>query len=186
MTRDFLNFAVLGAACSVAVLAGTVAQTIAATPKAKEPVPIVAAKPAKHPSKQGQSPSLPPVRKSPLLAPKERQPETVQRQARLAPSEIKRTGPKTHQRLKAHSKRVPKAVVQPRTDLMYHGMLESPQRYDLRRNHLGVGFPNPHVPELTHGHFQELDRNQDGLIDPIERAFSRLDIDRDLQNHRLR
>ena len=88
--------------------------------------------------------------------------------------------------MKVHRKRVPKAVVQPRTDLMYHGMLESPQRYDPRRNHLGAGVPDPHNPELAHDHFQELDRNQDGQIDPVERTFGRPDMDRDLHDRRPR
>jgi hypothetical protein len=65
---------------------------------------------------------------------------------------------------------------------MYHGMLESPQRYDSRRNHLDAGVPDPHNSELTHDHFQELDRNQDGSIDPVERAFGRLDMDRDFHD----
>jgi hypothetical protein len=86
--------------------------------------------------------------------------------------------------MKVNKKGVPKAVVQPRTDLMYHGMLESPQRYDPRRNRLGAGVPDPHTSELTHDHFQELDRNQDGKIDPVERTFGRPDMDRDLHNRR--
>ena len=81
---------------------------------------------------------------------------------------------------------MPKAVVQPRTDLMYHGMFESPQRYNPRRNHLGAGILDPHNPELTHDHFQELDRNQDGQIDPVERTFGRPDMDRDLHDRRPR
>ena len=85
-----------------------------------------------------------------------------------------------------HRKRAPKAVVQPRTDLMYHGMLESSQRYDPRRNHRGAGVPDPHNPELTHDHFQELDRNQDGTIDPVERTVGRPDMDRDLYDRRPR
>jgi hypothetical protein len=63
---------------------------------------------------------------------------------------------------------------------MYHGMLESPQRYDPRRNHLGAGVPDPHNPGLIHDLFQELDRNQDGTIDPVERTFGRPDMERDL------
>ena len=89
--------------------------------------------------------------------------------------------------MKVHKKEVPKAVVEPSIDLMYHGMLESPQRYDPRRNHrVGAGVPDPHNPELTHDHFQELDRNQDGSIDPVERVFGRLDMDRDLYDRRPR
>jgi hypothetical protein len=111
----------------------------------------------------------------------------MQKQAEPVPTELKSTSPKSPRRMKVHRRRVPKAVVQPRTDLMYHGMLESPQRYDPRRNHhVGAGVPDPHNPELTHDHFKELDRNQDGSIDPVERVFGRLDMDRDFHDRRPR
>lgn len=184
MSRGILKLVVLGAVCSVTVLAITVGQTIAATKKARESAPIVVvAKPTKQQSGQGQNPSIQRVKKSPTPAATERQPEAIQQQAKPVPTEHKPTSPKRHRRMKVHKKGVPNAVVQPRTDLMYHGMLESPQRYDPRRNHLGAGVPDPHTPELIHDHFQELDRNQDGKIDPVERAFGRLDMDRDLSTH---
>ena len=116
----------------------------------------------------------------------ERRPGAIQSQAKLEQTEVKPTKPRSLRRTKVHRKRVPEAVVQPRTDLMYHGMLESPQRYDPRRNQLGAGVQDPHTSELTHDHFQELDRNQDGAIDPVERTFGRLDMDRDLHNRRPR
>jgi hypothetical protein len=40
--------------------------------------------------------------------------------------------------------------------------------------------------DLTFDHFQELDRNQDGVIDPVERAFGRIDMDQDLRSRTLR
>jgi hypothetical protein len=89
---------------------------------------------------------------------------------------------KNHRRLKVHKKVAPKAVVQPRTDLMYHGLFEDARRYDPRRDYRRSGVPDPRTPDLTHDHFQELDRNYDGRIDPVERALSRLDMDRDLHN----
>ena len=184
MRRGVLELVVLGAVCSVAVLAITAVQTLAATKRAKEPTfAVVAAKPTKQQSEQGQNQSIRRDKKSPTPAVMERQPEAIQKQAKPVPIELKPTSPKRHPCMKVHQKRVPKAVVQPRTDLMYHGMLESPQRYDPRRNHLGAGVPDPHTPELTHDHFQELDRNQDGKIDPVERVFGRLDMDRDLSTH---
>jgi len=188
MSRSVLGFVVLGAVCSVAVLAVTVGQTIAATKKAKEPAPSVAtAKPPKQPSERGQNPSIQRAKKSPIpAAAMERQSEAVQKQVKPAPAELKPMSPKSPRRMKVHRKRAPKAVVQPRTDLMYHGMLESPQRYNPRRNHLGAGILDPHNPELTHDHFQELDRNQDGQIDPVERTFGRPDMDRDLHDRRPR
>lgn len=68
--------------------------------------------------------------------------------------------------------------------LAYQGILERPQRYDpgreLRKSNGAV--PNPEARELQVDHFQELDRNQDGVLDPMERAVGRLDIERDMRN----
>jgi hypothetical protein len=164
-----------------------VGQTIAGTTKAKEPAPVVvAAKPHKQQPDQGPNSPVQLAKKSPTPTATERQSGAIQKQAKPVSTELKQTSPKSPRRMKAHSRRAPKAVVQPRTDLMYHGMLESPQRYNPRRNHLGAGVPDPDNPELTHDHFQELDRNQDGTIDPAERAFSRLDMDRDLHDRQPR
>jgi len=76
----------------------------------------------------------------------------------------------------------PSATVQPKPDLSYHGILEHPQRYDPRlQRHKGAPH-NPQASELLHDHFQELDKNHDGVLDPFERALGRLDMDRDLSN----
>jgi hypothetical protein len=85
-----------------------------------------------------------------------------------------------HRQGKESKKAKAQAVIKPRADLMYHGILEDPSRYDPRQNRQTAGAPDPQTPELTHDHFQELDRNRDGKIDPVERAFGRLDMDRDL------
>ncbi len=182
MNRGILELVVLVAVCAVAALATTVGQTFAATTKAKGSVPVVVAKPTKQQSEQGQTLSIQRSMKSPMPSATERQPEAIQKQAKPVPTELKPTSPKSPRRMKTHKRRVPKAVVQPRTDLMYHGMLESSQRYDPRRNHLDAGVPDPHNSELTQDHFRELDRNQDGSIDPVERAFGRLDMDRDFHD----
>ena len=87
--------------------------------------------------------------------------------------------------MKAHTTPTPKAVVQPRTDLMHYGILEDSQRYDPRPRADSAGVPSPQTLDLTHDHFQELDRNQDGKIDPVERAFGRIDMDRDLHTRTL-
>ena len=187
MSRNTVELVVLGAVCSVAVLATTVGETIAATKKAKEPTPaIVGAKPPKQQFEQRENQSIQRAKKSLIPAAQERQPEAIQKQAKPVPTGLTSTSPKSLRRMKVHKKGVPKAVVQPRTDLMYHGMLEGPERYDPRRNYPGAGVPDPHIPELTHDHFQELDRNQDGKIDPVERAFGRLDMDRDLHDRQPR
>lgn len=190
MSRGILELVVFGTVCSVVLLATMVGQTIAGTTKAKEPASVVvAAKPPRQLSEQGQTRSIQRAKKSPTPAATERQPGAIQKQAKPVSTELKPTSPtspKSLRRMKVHRRRAPKAVVQPRTDLMHHGMLESPQRYDPRRNHLDAGVPDPHNSELTHDQFQELDRNQDGSIDPVERAFGRLDMDRDFHDRGLR
>ena len=187
MTRVRCSLRVLVCVCLVAFTWAAVDDASAATKKAREPAPaVVAAKPTKQQSEQGQNQSIQRAKKSPTPAATEGPPEAIQKQAKPVPAEFKPTRPKSPRRMKVHRRRVPKAVVQPRTDLMYHGMLESPQRYDPRRNHIGAGVPDPHTLELTHDHFQELDRNQDGTIDPVERAFGRLDMDRDLYDRQPR
>ncbi|MFO0706582.1 MAG: hypothetical protein U0412_06980 [Nitrospira sp.] len=72
------------------------------------------------------------------------------------------------------------AVVLPKPDMSVHGILEQPQRYDPRLERGRSGPPNPQAGEILHEHFQELDQNRDGVIDPFERALGRLDMDRDL------
>ena len=74
-------------------------------------------------------------------------------------------------------------IVRPQPDLSYHGILEQPQRYNPSRDRRAGRTPNPQTNEILHDHFQELDKNRDGVIDPFERAFSRLDMDRDVSNH---
>ena len=78
----------------------------------------------------------------------------------------------------------PPAIVQPKPDLSYHGMLEQPQRYDPSRNRRAGRAPNPQASEILHDHFQELDKNHDGVIDPFERSLGRLDMDRDVSNYK--
>jgi len=75
------------------------------------------------------------------------------------------------------------AIVEPKPDLSYLGILEQPQRYDPSRARRAGRPPNPQTGEILHDHFQELDKNHDGLIDPFERAFGRLDMNRDVSNY---
>jgi hypothetical protein len=77
----------------------------------------------------------------------------------------------------------PPPVVEPKPDLSY-GILEQPQRYDPNRDRGTGRVVNPLAGEVLPDHFPELDKNHDGTIDPFERAFSRLDMARDLSNHR--
>ena len=179
MSKGALELIILGAVCFLGFLATPFGQTIAATKKATEPAPVVDVRPAKQQYKQGENPSIRPTDA-------ERQQGAVQKPAQPVKTELKQTNPKSARQMKVHRKSAPKAVVQSGTDLMYHGMLETPQRYNPRRNHLGVGVLDPHNPELTHDHFQELDRNQDGKIDPVERTFGRLDMHWDISTHQRR
>ena len=79
-----------------------------------------------------------------------------------------------------------RATVTPKPDLSYHGMLEQPQRYAPQYQRGKGSAPNPNAGILLHDHFQELDRNRDGAIDPFERALGRLDMDRDLADRQWR
>jgi hypothetical protein len=117
---------------------------------------------------------------------RQRAAKTVQKPARQIPSTRLKPMPSTGRlQVKVRKKSTPKAVVQPRTDLIHFGMLEDSQRYDPRPHNDSAAVRSPQTPELTHDHFQELDRNQDGMIDPVERAFGRIDMDRDLHSRTL-
>jgi len=94
-----------------------------------------------------------------------------------------RASRKIRRHKKAGKKWRPPAIVQPKPDLSYYGILEQPQRYDPSRDRRAGRAPNPRAGEILHDHFQELDKNHDGMIDPFERAFGRLDMDRDVSNH---
>jgi hypothetical protein len=182
MGRRILKSVVFGAVCSLVILAAMVGRAIAATTHTKESTPVAAShKSAKQDSRH---PPIQRIKKKSVPAVTERQPDDIQKQAKSVQTEVKPKRSKRSRRMNVHNRELPKAVVQPRADLMYYGMLESPQRYDPRRNHLGGSVPNPDILELTHDHFQELDRNQDGTIDPIERTFGRPDMDRDLHDRR--
>jgi len=179
MGRRILQYVEFGVVCSLVMFAAMVKQTIAGTTQAKESALV-----APSITQAKQYPPTQRTKKKSTSAAMEHQPGDIQKQARSVQTESKPKRSKRVRRMNIHKKELPKAVVQPRTDLMYYGMLESPQRYDPRRNHLGGGVPDPNIFELTHDHFQELDRNQDGAIDPVERTFGRPDMDRDLHDRR--
>ena len=74
MGRRILELVVLGVVCSLAVLAATVGQTIAATTQAKESAPVARLRQACQ-AKQGQYPPIQRAKKSPIPTVMERQPE---------------------------------------------------------------------------------------------------------------
>ena len=138
----------------------------------KKPLPNPA---LKKPSKQRMEQPSPRIKAqenqaSAFQPPTKEGAPAVQKKVRQVP----RQGPGGKKKANAH------AVLKPHGDLMYHGILEGPSRYDPRPNRQTAGAPDPQASDLTHDHFQELDRNRDGKVDPVEKAFGRLDMDRDL------
>jgi len=185
MKKRRLHLIILIGFCALAWMWAMAEQAVAAQKKTKEQPTPVSGKDLKPSFVQAQKASSLKVTKAvqPSLSESKRKPGTLEKptvsvQVEPSPSGRKHIHP-------IHKKVMPKAVVQPRTDLMYYGVLEDSKRYDPRPNPHTAGVPNPQTPDLTHDHFQELDRNQDGKIDPVERAFGRLDMDRDLHNRQL-
>lgn len=117
---------------------------------------------------------------SPTAKRSERVPDSNLQPVKEDSSEESPKSRKTARHNKKSKKAKLQAVADPRKDLMYHGILEGPSRYEPRRDYPTAGPPDPQTSELTYEHFQELDRNGDGSIDPVERAFGRLDMDHDL------
>jgi hypothetical protein len=173
--------------CSLTFVACMVEQALGVPRTAKEPAPIGSpAEPLKPSSKLIQKPAVNfHSKKSLALSDRGQSPGETPVPIKRMATEAKTIVPKSRHHVKVHKKTAPKAVVQPRTDLMHYGVLENSQRYDPRPNPHHAGVPNPQTVDLTHDHFQELDRNQDGKIDPVERAFGRIDMDRDLHNRQL-
>jgi hypothetical protein len=131
-----------------------------------------------------EPPVIPPAKTVPSMPPQAK-PASVARPSKSPAAGATAVKRKNHRPMKASKRTVPKAIVQPRTDLMHYGILEDSQRYDPRPLADSAGMPHPQTLDLTHDHFQELDRNQDGKIDPVERAFGRIDMDRDLHTRTL-
>ena len=153
------------------------------TTKTKKPTsPAVAVKTVKPSSEPTQKSSSKIVSSTGL----ERTTKTLQKPPKQEQStQAKPMASKSALKVKIRKTALPKAVVQPRTDLIHYGILEDSQRYDPRPRADSAAVPSPQTPDLTHDHFQELDRNQDGIIDPVERAFGRIDMDRDLHTRTL-
>ena len=170
-------------ACVVALVGAIVDQAPAAQKKNKEQSQPSASKQSHKPSPgQVRSSTRSRTRKTTVPIGSKQQSEVVRRQAKQDPAVSKGLPRKGSRSVRASKKTRLRAEVRSRTDLMYHGLLEDSRRYDPRPNYRTAGVQNPQARNLTQDHFQELDQNQDGKIDPIERAFGRLDIDRDLHN----
>lgn len=89
----------------------------------------------------------------------------------------------SHLRKKTLHLTPPPEEVQLQPDQSHHGILENSRRYDPSPDQHKGAVPNPQARDLRFDHFQEVDKNQDGVIDPLERATSRLDIERDMNNY---
>ncbi len=185
MIKGCMGPMMLASVCAAALIGTMVVQSLAAQKKAKEQASVVSPKPPQSLPEHPQKPTNANGKKAAASVMPERQPEVLQQQAKQTLSVVKPTVQKGHRRVNLHKKHAPKAVVQPREDLTHHGLLEDSQRYDPRPDHRTAGVQNPQTPDLTYDHFQELDRNQDGKIDPVERVFGRLDMDRDLHDRHL-
>jgi hypothetical protein len=126
-------------------------------------------KPARIPSKESGPPVVP-----------SREPEITKKPGEKGASSTHATPRKIRSSVKSQRKGLIRAFLEPRIDLTPHGLIEDYQRYKPRRDLHTTAAPSPQAPAVVLDHFQELDRNQDSMIDPMERAFSRLDMDRDL------
>jgi hypothetical protein len=88
-----------------------------------------------------------------------------------------RRAPRHHQ---ASKKQMPEVMAEPKPDVFSNGLLKHPRRYHPDQATGKDGLRNPHTDDLLHDHFQELDRNRDGVIDPVEQVTGRLDIEKDM------
>jgi hypothetical protein len=183
MKKGCSGFLIVVCACAIAVVWAILDQAQAAQKKNREQShPSVSEPSHKSLPEQARNRTRGRTKKTMGSVGTKQMSEVFRRQAEQDPAVSRAPRRKGSRSLKASKKIRPRADVQPRTDLMYHGLLEDSRRYDPRPNYRTAGVQNPHARYLTQDHFQELDHNQDGKIDPIERAFSRLDIDRDLHN----
>ncbi len=132
----------------------------------------------------GQQPSRlsAPVQKDAGISKKQRAGKGPSLEKSKGPTK-ERSARRAHRRARAAKPLRPQATLTPKPDVSYHGMFQQPQRYTPHYEHGKGGVPNPNAGALLHEHFQELDKNRDGSIDPFERALGRLDLDRDLADH---
>lgn len=146
------------------------------------PSAYAASAPSKKEALQAVSPSVVTRQEtaSKRLNRKPKQIADIEKAAKTPPSPAARMA---RRRIKTRKPAKPVPTVQPKQNLSYYGILEPPQRYSLSREPRRGQLPTPQTGELLHDHFLELDKNHDGLVDPFERSFGRLDIDRDLSNH---
>lgn len=132
----------------------------------------------------GQQPSRSsaPVQKDVGISPKQRVGKSSSLEKGKGPAK-EQSARRAHRRARATKPLKPQATLTPKPDVSYHGLLQQPQRYTPYYEHGKGGVPNPNAGALLHEHFQELDKNRDGSIDPFERVLGRLDLDRDLADH---
>lgn len=186
MSKERFGLRILVCACSVTYMGYTVAHVHATQTEIREDASVFrTTKDSESPTERNQTgPSLR-ADKPVVLTGSARQSKSRQRQIKGAGSDSKQIGRKGHRKGRMSKKKTRKALMEPRRELIPHGMIEGPRRYDPRPNYRTAGVRDPQTRDLIHDHFQELDRNKDGRIDPVERAFGRLDMDRDLSSRQL-
>ncbi|HJT20735.1 MAG TPA: EF-hand domain-containing protein [Nitrospira sp.] len=153
--------------------------------KSKEPSSVLdVRKTSKMPAERSERSSGPAVKKAGRQSQPGRPPRPVHAQGRQNTAEPPAQHRMSHHPMSKSKKVLPKATLGSDLDPKPHGMLQDSRRYDSRLGFRTSGLQDPQLQHVSYEHFQELDRNQDGRIDPVERAFSRLDMDRDLHDHR--
>jgi hypothetical protein len=168
--------------CVLAFLVGEEGMTLAGQNKSLNQASSAPTLTPRKESRAAQKASSP--KATEVIRPSMGEPKTKNlRKPGVRPVEL--SSKKSPRALQARKKTTSKAVLQPRTDLIQYGVLRDSQRYDPRPYSRHGGLPHPQTSDLTFDHFQELDRNQDGMIDPVERAFGRIDMDRDLLSRTL-
>ena len=175
---------ILLSGCMLVIFFGTMfTDTSATSRQQKDPSSAESADRLKRPLPNSplKKPTRQRIERTPTRAKAQENPsDTLQRTTKESVTDAQKRGRQVPLQGKIRKKAKARAAIKPRTDLTYRGILEDPSRYNPRQNRQTGGAPDPQTSELTRDHFQELDRNRDGKLDPVERAFGRLDMDRDL------
>jgi len=127
---------------SIAVFGAIVDQGVAAQKKvSKQAPPAISVKPLSASPKPARANAQ--SRPSTSIAPtaREKRAKSVGSEDKETPASSKTSPHKSSRKAKGKKKARLKAVGQSRTDLMYHGMLEDPGRYDPRPNYRTAGVP---------------------------------------------
>lgn len=186
MRKGRFGLSIMVLLCSVIYMGYTVEQVDATQSEVKGDASVsIATKDSTPLTKRNQNKSGLHAIKPMVLTVSAHEAKSPQKVIRQATSDSKKAGRKSRRKGRMRKKGARKVLIEPRAKLIPHGLIEGPQRYDPRPNFRTAGVRDPQTRDLIHDHFQELDRNKDGRVDPFERAFGRLDMDRDLPSRQL-